>query len=72
MQILRLPAVLSRVGVSRSTLYLWVSECRFPASIPLGERSIGWLESDVTAWIEARVRRARGVQDEAEATPTAA
>ena len=32
MQILRLPAVLARVGVSRSTLYLWVSEGRFPAS----------------------------------------
>ena len=64
-QVLRLPAVLSRIGVSRSTLYLWCSEGRFPASIPLGERSIGWLESEVTAWIEgegspsARHRRVR-------------
>lgn len=73
MQILRLPAVLSRVGVSRSTLYLWVSEGRFPASIPLGERSIGWLESDVTAWIEARARRARGiVESETDAARPAA
>ena len=72
MQILRLPAVLARVGVSRSTLYLWVSEGRFPASIPLGERSIGWLESDVDEWIDARARRARGVQGEAEAKRPAA
>ena len=72
MQILRLPAVLSRVGVSRSTLYEWMRAGKFPPSIPLGERSIGWLESDVTAWIEARARRARGVQGEAESNRPAA
>ena len=71
-QILRLPAVLARVGVSRSTLYLWVSEGRFPPSIPLGERAIGWLESDVSEWIEARARRARGAQAEAESARPAA
>ena len=28
-------------------------------------RSTGWLESDVTAWTEERVRKARGVEAEA-------
>jgi len=58
-QILRLPAVLSRVGVSRGTLYLWVSEGRFPPSIAIGERARGWLESDVSAWIERKVAEGR-------------
>lgn len=68
-RILRIREVTRRVGVSRSTIYEWQSRGAFPASIPLGERSIGWLESDVTAWIEARARGAKGG---AEATRTAA
>ena len=65
-QILRMPAVLARIGVSRSTLYQWVSEGRFPPSVPLGARARGWLDSDVTAWIDARAREARGTRGEAE------
>ena len=57
-KLLRLPDVLARVGVSRSTLYLWVSKGRFPASIPLGERAVAWLESDVIAWIERKADEA--------------
>ena len=71
-RIIRIPEVLRRIGVSRSTLYEWQSRGAFPASIPLGERSVGLLESDVTAWIEARARRARGPSDEAEAARPAA
>ena len=70
-RILRTHQVLARIGVSRSTLYEWMARDAFPASIPLGERSIGWLESDVDEWIEARARQARGVQGEAEAARTA-
>ena len=58
-------------GVSRSTLYDWMARGAFPASIPLGERARGWLESEVDEWIEARARRARGVQGKAEAARTA-
>ena len=70
-KILRVPQVLDRLGIGRSTLYEWMARDAFPRSIPLGERSIGWLESDVDEWIEARARRARGVQGEAEAARTA-
>ena len=70
-RIIRIPEVLDRVGVGRSTLYEWMAKGDFPASIPLGERSVGFLESDVDEWIEARARRARGVQGEAEAARTA-
>ena len=70
-RILRIRDVTARVGVARSTIYEWQSRGTFPASVPLGERSIGWLESEVTAWIESRARRARGVQGEAEAARTA-
>ena len=41
--------------MSRSTLYKAMREGRFPNSVPLGPRAVGWLEQEVSGWIEARV-----------------
>ena len=62
---LRVPDVLARIGVSRSTLYQWLSEGRFPPSIPLGPRSVAWLERDVTEWIERKAAEAEAARDAA-------
>lgn len=56
MRILRLPEVAARSGLSRSSIYLRMSEGSFPRSIPLGPRAVGWLESDLDDWIGSRVR----------------
>jgi prophage regulatory protein len=54
-RILRVNNVLTIVPVSAPTLWRWVNKCKtFPAPISLGGRSIGWLESDVYAWINER------------------
>ena len=50
----RLNAVKVRTGLSRSTIYKMMSEGKFPASMKLGERAVGWKSSDVTDWIESR------------------
>lgn len=47
--ILRLPAVKSRTGLARSTLYLRISEGRFPKLVPLGGRAVGWPDDEVEA-----------------------
>jgi prophage regulatory protein len=52
--ILRLPQVKSRCGLSRSSIYARVKDGGFPAPISLGARAVGWLESEVAAWIESR------------------
>jgi prophage regulatory protein len=57
--ILRLVHVKARTGLSRSTIYLRIKDGSFPTPIALGPRSVGWLEADVEAWIEARVRQSR-------------
>ena len=62
MRILRTHEVLDRLGISRSTLYVWIAEGRFPASVSIGPRLVGWRESDVNEWIAAR--RPRSVQGE--------
>ena len=40
-RILRLPEVVERIGMSRGSVYLWMSRGQFPKSIRLGARSIG-------------------------------
>ena len=57
--ILRLPEVKARTGLSRSTIYLRVAEGKFPPPINLGERSVGWLESEIDAWIAKRIELSR-------------
>lgn len=52
--ILRLPQVKGRCGLARSSIYARVKEGSFPAPVNLGERAVGWLESEIDAWIEAR------------------
>ena len=57
--ILRLRDVIARTGLSRSTIYLRMSEGSFPSAISFGGRSIGWLEAEVDAWVDACIDRSR-------------
>jgi prophage regulatory protein len=52
---LRLPEVRTRVPYSRATIYRLMTAGLFPRPFSLGARAVAWLESDVTAWIEARL-----------------
>lgn len=53
--ILRLPAVLSQSGASRSTLYLRVSQGLWPKPVRLGLRSVGWPAAEVSTLNAARI-----------------
>ena len=57
--ILRLPAVKARTGLSRSTIYLRISEGSFPAPVSLGDRAVGWIEAEVQGWLEDRIQASR-------------
>ena len=58
-RILRLPDVQARTGLSRTTIYRWRVEGRFPQAIPLGTRCVGWIESELEAWIGERIAEGR-------------
>lgn len=61
LRILRLKQMIDRTSLSRATLYaLMASDPTFPKKIKLTARSIGFLESEVDAWIESRAQ-ARGI-----------
>jgi prophage regulatory protein len=42
-------------GLPTSSLYLEISKGRFPKPIPIGERSVAWIEEEVIAWQESRI-----------------
>ena len=44
----------SVTGLSRSTIYQNMQDGTFPKPIRLGAKAVGWLESEVIDWIEAR------------------
>jgi prophage regulatory protein len=59
-RLLRLPEVKNRTGLSKSTIYARIAEDSFPRQIPLGSRTVVWLESDIENWIAEQVSAARG------------
>ncbi|WP_034607614.1 helix-turn-helix transcriptional regulator [Megalodesulfovibrio gigas] len=48
-RLLRLPDVLSRVPVSKSTWFAGIKAGRFPKPIAVGERARAWREADINA-----------------------
>lgn len=51
-RLLRLPEVLTRTGLSRSTLY---ADLSFPKSVKVGQRAVAWAEDEIDAWIGERL-----------------
>ena len=62
--ILRLPAVKARTGLSRSTIYLRVSQGVFPAPVSLGGRAVGWIEAEVDVWLSGQIDKRRKTRPE--------
>ena len=58
-EILRLPTVKSRTGLSKSTIYLRISQRQFPAPISLGGRAVGWVEAEVDDWLSNQIAASR-------------
>jgi prophage regulatory protein len=46
--------------LSRSSIYDRIGQGTFPSSISLGDRAVGWLESEIDTWIAQRVTESRG------------
>ncbi|NKA75006.1 AlpA family phage regulatory protein [Ralstonia solanacearum] len=56
-RILRVKQLVERVSLSRATVYvLMATDPTFPRKIRLTARSVGFLESDVDAWIATRAQ----------------
>jgi prophage regulatory protein len=55
MIILRMKAAMAKTGFARSTIYALMKKGQFPHQVKLSEKAVGWLESDLDAFIQSRV-----------------
>ncbi len=46
--------VRQRVPISRVSLWRWEGQGAFPKRVKLGDTRVGWSESEIDEWIEAR------------------
>ena len=56
-KILRRKHVEARTGYARSTIYLKMNKGTFPKPVKLGARAVGWIESEVEEWLQARIEK---------------
>ena len=59
-RLIRLPAVMDRTGLSKSTIYARAADGSFPRPVPLGNSLSAWVEDEVSAWVEARIAERDG------------
>ena len=55
MRIIRLKEVIDSTGLARSTIYKYIAEGTFLKPVSLGDRCVGWVDSEVHNWILARI-----------------
>lgn len=63
-RIIRLPSVIQKTGLSRSSIYLRIAQGDFPKSISLGVRAVGWLEQDIEQWLDERISASKNQENE--------
>ena len=60
-KLLRRQQVIDRVGLSRSTLYNYMSNNLFPRPLRIGVRAVAWSEAAINQWIADRPLSAGGM-----------
>jgi prophage regulatory protein len=59
LKILRLRQVCEVTGLCRSMIYQMEADLRFPQRVKIGVRAVGWLDSEVHAWLIRRIAVSR-------------
>ncbi|WP_276808019.1 helix-turn-helix transcriptional regulator [Castellaniella defragrans] len=59
--LLRLPAVMARIGYGRSKVYDMIGKGEFPAPIKMGARTVAWPSDQIDAWIAQRIQSAQSI-----------
>lgn len=54
-RILRRPKVEELTGLGRSAIYEYMASGQFPRPVRLSGKSVGWIENEVSDWIEQRI-----------------
>jgi prophage regulatory protein len=53
----RLPAVIERTGLGRSSIYAAIARGDFPQPVKLSARAVGFVSAEIDQWIAGRAAR---------------
>lgn len=59
--LLRLPAVMARIGYGRSKVYDMIGKGEFPSPIKMGARTVAWPSDQIDEWIAQRIQSAQSM-----------
>jgi len=54
----RVSQLVEMLNVSKSSIYLWVSQGKFPKSFKIGGGTSVWSDLDISEWIESKKKEA--------------
>ncbi|MBX9960579.1 MAG: AlpA family transcriptional regulator [Burkholderiaceae bacterium] len=55
-KLLRLPAVMERTSLGRSSIYSKVQASEFPSPVRLSVRAVAWREEEIEDWVASRTK----------------
>lgn len=61
-QIRKIGEVEQIVKLDKTSIYRMAKQGAFPLPIKLGERSSGWIESEIQQWLEDRIKASRNAE----------
>jgi len=59
-RLMRLKEVMTRTGLSRSTIYGLIKDKKFPNQVVISARCVGWVEDEIHDFILKRLEASRG------------
>jgi len=58
-RIIRIKEVIKLTGLSQATIYRLMASGNFPKQIKITFKAVGWIESELLAWVESTIQKAR-------------
>lgn len=46
-------------SLSRSSIYLLMSQDRFPKAVQIADKRVAWIEKEINDWVNDRIQNAR-------------
>ena len=61
-RLLRIKDVVQITGLSRSSIYKFIEEGKFPKQIYLSQRTVAWSKADIDEWVQSRINQTGGCE----------
>lgn len=55
-RLIRIRAVIDKTGSNTTDIYAGIKAGTFPNSVPIGKRTVGWVESEIDKWVADKIK----------------